>query len=92
MHQFIDSVARFHLRNGACFFGINFLGNEHTEGLTQSAGLMVNYMYSSSEPALVRAERDWAAVTVDDRALAFESSGGHIPCSEQIKSLLLGEF
>jgi hypothetical protein len=45
-----DSVARFHLRNGARLERINWLGNPSPAGLRQSAGLMVNYLYWSRRP------------------------------------------
>jgi malonyl-CoA decarboxylase len=40
-----DAVARFHLDNGARLERINLLANTSTNGLKQSAGLMVNYLY-----------------------------------------------
>jgi malonyl-CoA decarboxylase len=43
--QPIDSVARFHLRNGARLERINWLADTSSKGLGQSAGLMVNYRY-----------------------------------------------
>jgi hypothetical protein len=43
----IDPVARFHLRNGATFLSLNWLGNPSTPGLQSSAGLMVNYLYDA---------------------------------------------
>lgn len=41
----IDSVARFHLRNGARLEQINWLADSSPHGLQRSAGLMVNYRY-----------------------------------------------
>jgi malonyl-CoA decarboxylase len=41
----IDSVARFHLRNGARLERINWLGDRSEKGLRESAGLLVNYLY-----------------------------------------------
>jgi len=41
----LDPVARFHLRNGAQIERINWMGDTSEKGLTQSAGLMVNYNY-----------------------------------------------
>ncbi|OQS07685.1 malonyl-CoA decarboxylase (MCD) [Thraustotheca clavata] len=38
-------VANFHLRNGAIFERLNWLGDPSPKGLSQSAGLMVNYKY-----------------------------------------------
>ena len=40
-----DPVARFHLGNGAIIDGIHFLADESKKGISQSAGLMVNYKY-----------------------------------------------
>src|SRR5215469_1216832 len=41
----IDSVARFHLGNGARLERINWLGDLSPKGLRESAGIMVNYLY-----------------------------------------------
>lgn len=41
----VDSVARFHLGNGARLERIDWLGDTSTKGLRESAGLMVNYLY-----------------------------------------------
>lgn len=40
-----DSVAKFHLSNGATLFQINWAADLSKKGLQQSAGLMVNYLY-----------------------------------------------
>ena len=40
-----DSVARFHLGNGAYLQRINFLGDLSNKSLNSAAGLMVNYKY-----------------------------------------------
>ncbi len=40
-----DSVARFHLGNGARLERINWHGDVSKKGLTQAYGLMVNYLY-----------------------------------------------
>ena len=40
-----DSVARFHLRNGASLERINWLGDRSEKGLHESAALLVNYVY-----------------------------------------------
>lgn len=42
----VDSVARFHLGNGACLERLNFLGDPTSKGVKQSYGLMVNYLYA----------------------------------------------
>lgn len=41
----IDSVARFHLGNGARVERLNWAGDPSAKGLKQSYGLMVNYLY-----------------------------------------------
>jgi malonyl-CoA decarboxylase len=38
-------VARFHLGNGAQLERLNFLGDATENGIKQSYGLMVNYLY-----------------------------------------------
>jgi malonyl-CoA decarboxylase len=43
--RLIDSVARFHLGNGARLERINWLGDRSPKGLRESAGFMVNYLY-----------------------------------------------
>ena len=40
-----DPVARFHLGNGATVHRFNYLGDTSNNGITQSAGMMINYMY-----------------------------------------------
>ena len=44
----LDPVARFHLRNGARLERINWMGDPSPTGLTQSAGMMVNYVYDEA--------------------------------------------
>jgi len=41
----LDSVARFHLGNGARLERLNLLGDTSERALRQSHGLMVNYLY-----------------------------------------------
>jgi len=43
--RLIDSVARFHLGNGAKLERINWLGDVSPKALRESAGIMVNYLY-----------------------------------------------
>jgi malonyl-CoA decarboxylase len=43
--RLVDSVARFHLGNGARLERIDWLGDVSPKGLRESAGLMVNYLY-----------------------------------------------
>ena len=44
-----DPVARFHLRNGASLVRINWLGDRSANGLQQSAGMLVNYLYDPND-------------------------------------------
>ena len=44
-----DSVSHFHLTNGARIDRINWLGDQSAKGISQSAGLMVNYVYDLDE-------------------------------------------
>ncbi len=41
----LDSVARFHLRNGAVLERVNWMGDTSPAGLQRSLGLMANYVY-----------------------------------------------
>ena len=41
----LDAVARFHLGNGARLERVNWLADTSANGLQQSAGIMVNYVY-----------------------------------------------
>src|SRR5271165_2067961 len=45
----IDSVARFHLGNGARLERINWMGDMSVKGMFESYGLMVNYLYDLNE-------------------------------------------
>ena len=45
-------MARFHLGNGAILEKINFLSNISENGLEQSLGYMVNYLYNLEEVEL----------------------------------------
>ena len=69
----IDAVAHFHLTNGAVVERLNWLGDRSKNGLRQSAGIMVNYLY------------DLAAIDVNHEAYA---DGGKITASSQIRNLL----
>lgn len=44
-----DSVAHFHLTNGARVDRINWLGDTSAKGMSQSAGMMVNYVYDLAD-------------------------------------------
>ena len=43
-----DPVARFHLGNGATVHKLNYLGDVSENGMKQSAGMMINYLYELS--------------------------------------------
>jgi malonyl-CoA decarboxylase len=45
----LDSVARFHLRNGARLERVNWAADNSPRGIAQSAGIMVNYLYELEE-------------------------------------------
>lgn len=47
--QPVDPVARFHLGNGARLERINWMADLSAQGLKQSHGLMVNYLYDTRE-------------------------------------------
>ena len=41
----LDTVARFHLGNGAALERLNWMGDSSAQGMSRSAGLMANYVY-----------------------------------------------
>src|SRR6266581_416227 len=45
----LDAVARFHLGNGAALERLNWMGDASEQGMSRSAGLMVNYVYWLAE-------------------------------------------
>ncbi len=45
----VDTVARFHLGNGARVERLNWLADRSDKGLTQSWGMMVNYLYDPDD-------------------------------------------
>jgi len=49
VHEPLDSVARFHLKNGARLDRINWLADTSATGMRQSAGLMANYVYDLAD-------------------------------------------
>jgi malonyl-CoA decarboxylase len=74
----LDSVARFHLGNGARLERINWLGNPSERGLQESYGIMVNYLYDiatieANHEAFVR--DDIIASSEDIHALLQEPAG-----------------
>ena len=84
--QPLDAVARFHLGNGARLERLNFLGDLSANGLRQSHGLMVNYLYALGEiennhEAFVEKGQIAAASPVRKmlpaRALVTEIAAGH---------------
>jgi malonyl-CoA decarboxylase len=64
----IDPVTRFHIGNGASLDRINWLGDISDRGLSQSAGIMVNYLYD-----LGKIEKNHEAY-VDDGSIAASRS------------------
>jgi malonyl-CoA decarboxylase len=72
----IDSVARFHLGNGARLERINWLGDLSPKGLRESAGIMVNYLYRLDD------------IEKNHEAYANE---GEVVASGSVKRLLKGE-
>ena len=70
-----DPVARFHLGNGASLERINFGGDLSPNGLRQSHGLMVNYLYKSNR--------------IEANARRF-AEAGEIAASPEVRRLLNG--
>ena len=68
----LNPVARFHLGNGAELHRINWLGDVSENGMKQSAGLMVNYLY-----VLENIERNHEKFTTN----------GEIVCSPSVREL-----
>lgn len=61
----VDSVARFHLRNGARLERINFMADLSRRGLDQAHGLMANYLYD-----LDQIEKNHEAFAAEGRFIA----------------------
>jgi malonyl-CoA decarboxylase len=74
--RLIDSVARFHLGNGARLERIDWLGDVSPKGLRESAGLMVNYLYRLDD-----IEKNHEAYANQDEVVA----------SSAVKKMLKGE-
>ncbi len=70
-----DPVAHFHLSNGAAIERINWLGDTSTNGIRQSAGMMVNYLYHLGK--------------IEDNHEAY-SARGKVSTSSSVRSLLKG--
>ncbi|XP_012091299.1 malonyl-CoA decarboxylase, mitochondrial [Jatropha curcas] len=66
----LDSVANFHLQNGAMIERINWMADPSEKGLRQSGGIMVNYVY--------RVEK------IEEYAQSYFSTG-HIHASNNIR-------
>lgn len=45
----LDPVANFHVQNGATIERLNWMADRSQKGLSQSAGIMVNYLYRLDE-------------------------------------------
>lgn len=45
----LDAVTNFHAQNGASVDRLNWMGDRSEHGLIQSAGIMVNYVYSTDK-------------------------------------------
>jgi malonyl-CoA decarboxylase len=74
--RLIDSVARFHLGNGARLERINWLGDLAPKGLRESAGIMVNYLYRLDD--------------IEKNHEAY-ANNGEVIASSAVKKLLKGE-
>jgi malonyl-CoA decarboxylase len=70
-----DPVAHFHLSNGAAIERINWLGDTSANGIRQSAGMMVNYLYHLGK--------------IEDNHEAY-SARGKVSISSGVKALLKG--
>ena len=73
--QALDPVAHFHLSNGARIERINWMADLSANGLAQSAGLMVNYLY------------DLAHIDANHEAY---SASGRVAASGRIRAMLKG--
>lgn len=70
-----DPVAHFHLSNGARMERLNWLGDPSPNGLRQSSGMMINYLYKLS--------------AIDDNHEAY-SDGAQIASSSAMRALVRG--
>ncbi|KAJ4842758.1 hypothetical protein Tsubulata_013379 [Turnera subulata] len=70
----LDSVANFHLQNGAMIERVNWMADRSEKGLRQSAGIMVNYVY--------RVEN------IEEYAQSYFSSG-HIHTSPDVRCYIM---
>ncbi|WP_029587311.1 malonyl-CoA decarboxylase [Bradyrhizobium sp. URHD0069] len=74
--RLIDSVARFHLGNGARLERIDWVGDLSPKGLRESAGIMVNYLYRLED--------------IEKNHEAYANQG-EIAASSSVKKLLKNE-
>ncbi len=72
----IDTVARFHLGNGARLERIDWLGDLSAKGMRESAGIMVNYLYRLDD--------------IEENHEAY-ANDGEVVASSAVKKLLKGE-
>lgn len=70
-----DPVAHFHLSNGAAIERLNWLGDTSSNGIRQSAGMMVNYLYHLNK--------------IEDNHEAY-SARGKVSTSSSVRALLKG--
>ena len=68
----LDSVARFHLKNGARLDRINWLADTSATGLQQSGGLMANYVYDVADL---------------ERNHELYARSGQVVCSRRVQTL-----
>jgi malonyl-CoA decarboxylase len=68
----LDSVARFHLKNGARLDRINWLADTSATGLRQSGGLMANYVYDVADL---------------ERNHELYARSGQVVCSRRVQTL-----
>lgn len=69
----LDSVANFHLQNGAMVHRLNWMADRSGKGLLQSGGIMVNYLYRMDN--------------IEESAHSYFSSG-HINASQDVSCFL----
>ena len=67
-----DSVARFHLANGARLERLNWMGEPSKTGIRRSLGLMVNYVYRPDD-----VERNHEAYAKRGKIVAAPRFGRH---------------
>jgi malonyl-CoA decarboxylase len=75
----VDPVTRFHIGNGASLDRINWLGDISPRGLSQSGGIMVNYLYD-----LKKIEKNHEAYVAKGRIAASRNVRAEI--SQRLKS------